>query len=543
VGGGVGYLSTGTVNNVKVTTSTITGLSYVGGVVGSSGANTTVSNCSTDNATKVTSTYKAKDDTEAEKLKQGAGGIIGASRATLTNNTSAAKVNAVQYAGGIVGVNYTAIASKNVASGNITSSGNEAGGIAGLTHANISKCQYTGGTVEAYEYAGGIVAMLTNLSLNECQVSGKATVKASHSATGNVYTGGLVGAMYGSKIEKCDITGDNVAVNAGPNGSGNTVGGVVGALNSGSSITNGSFTVSVRGNNLVGGIAGNAGESTISGVNFVGEVIGNNNIGGIAGTNSGTITNVHSTANVSGKDYFVGGIVGNNKSGLTALATITNSSSGGNVVSQGNGVGGIAGYSNGKIEACKASGKLIKGAANVGGLVGTLEYSNGMVAFLTDSYYLNLTGRIESTAGNKGYVGGLVGALGNPGTNTKNEVLIQLAGSFTWVKEVVPARAKVGYAGLVVGYLEQNMFVNRNGLEGGTVFYPPRSRMEAFGTKDGTYPYTTITAKDFKNERFGVQGPKAATADNSNNWKNFGNGSVYNNDNPPIDCFPKLKWE
>ncbi|MDR0892402.1 MAG: fimbrillin family protein [Mediterranea sp.] len=564
VGGGVGYLSTGTVNNVKVTTGNITGSSYVGGVVGSSGNNTTVSDSSIDTESTVTSTYKAQDETDAEKLKQGAGGIIGVSRATLTNNTSAAKVNAVQYAGGVVGVNYTAITTRNVASGEIMSSGNEAGGIAGLMKANISNCEYTGGRVSAYAYVGGIVAVLNNASLENCKVSGTTRIVSWLSGQQNVYIGGIAGQMNGGKILNCNITGDNVTVAPNNGGYGNFVGGVTSQMLGTSSIKGGSFKTTVLGRNWVGGIASTVSAgSSISDVTVEGEVnaghaTGGGNIGGIAGINEGTITGARNTANVSGKGDNVGGIVGNNQrwgKSAAEVGTVTNSSSSGSVTGQSNNVGGIAGYSNGIIIACKASGTKIVGKNNVGGLVGKLEkYQDGgsntwqpniMESKLVDSYYLNLQGHIEAT---NGYVGGIVGELGNnylvptPGFGKIQEATT-LKGCFAWMKELVfPGQYPDDIAGTIAGHVLLSIKAVESYAQG---FYKVFNRdlrrlsIYGYGNTDGKAKNDFIPGDGL----FSLMWPSSSSAYDANSWKNYGNSTLYKEDNPPLDCFPKLKWE
>jgi hypothetical protein len=391
--------------------------------------------------------------------------------------------------------------------------------------------------------------------------------------------------MNGGKITNCNITGDNVPVDPSENGYGDFVGGVTGQMLGTSSIQGGSFKATVRGRNWTGGIAGSVdATSSIYYVRFFGEVVGDtrggnniggiaglnegtitdarntanvtgsgNDVGGIAGLNEGTITDAHNTANVTGYGENVGGIVGSNNSDDTYHGSITNSSSSSNIIGQNNNVGGIAGYNNGDIMACKAFGQQIKGRGNVGGLAGKMEKHGGNVhrpelrpSSLVDSYYLNLEGRIEATTG---YVGGIVGELGNnykvPQTSYPPDVIetSTIKGCFSWVKELVYQDAyPYGIAGTIAGHVLLSIGTDYDNVANLYEVFCRDFRyigMSAWGDTSG-WPISDFipTQKFFKDEW-----PRASTAYNRNNWKHFGDASRYDEDNPPLDCFPKLVWE
>jgi hypothetical protein len=136
-----------------------------------------------------------------------------------------------------------------------------------------------------------------------------------------------------------------------------------------------------------------------------GNITGNNYVGGIVGYNSGTITNCYTNGSVTGGDYYVGGVVGENHSG-----TVTNCTATGDVIGKGFDVGGVCGRNNnsGIISNCYATGSVI-GCYFVGGVVG--ENYSGIVTNCT------ATGDVVGTD-NSIYVGGVVG-YNQKGTTSK----------------------------------------------------------------------------------------------------------------------------
>ena len=67
----------------------------------------------------------------------------------------------------------------------------------------------------------------------------------------------------------------------------------------------------VRGNNDVGGLAGNNSGSTIENCSVTGTIRGTNTVGGLVGENFDTIRNCYTTGNTSG-NVSIGGLVGDN---------------------------------------------------------------------------------------------------------------------------------------------------------------------------------------------------------------------------------------
>ncbi|ABR91077.1 large exoproteins involved in heme utilization or adhesion [Janthinobacterium sp. Marseille] len=125
-----------------------------------------------------------------------------------------------------------------------------------------------------------------------------------------------------------------------------------------------------------------------------GNISGGATAGAIASSNNGTISNVYSTANISGTQN-VGGLVGLNNS----TGTLFNSYASGNVSGTTN-VGGLLGQNvSGTISKSYATGN-VSGGDSTGGLIG-FQYSSD----LTNVY---ATGNVTSSGK---YVGGLIGQL------------------------------------------------------------------------------------------------------------------------------------
>jgi hypothetical protein len=116
---------------------------------------------------------------------------------------------------------------------------------------------------------------------------------------------------------------------------------------------------------------------------------GYNKVGSLAGSNyNGNISNSYSTGNVTGDNWYVGGLVGGNN------GNISNSYSTGNVTGEERFVGGLVGGNNGNISNSYSTGN-VSGNSNVGGLIG---YSSGSVS---DSYWdIESTGQSSSDGGN-----------------------------------------------------------------------------------------------------------------------------------------------
>jgi len=126
--------------------------------------------------------------------------------------------------------------------------------------------------------------------------------------------------------------------------------------------------VNVNGNLMTGGLTGLCNNTTISNCHTTGNVTGEDDTGGLVGFNleTGVITNCYTTGTVDGNST-AGGLVGRND------GAVSDSYSTGNVYGD-NDVGGLVGENKGEISNCYAVGD-INGISDVGGLVG--DHSSG----------------------------------------------------------------------------------------------------------------------------------------------------------------------
>ncbi|MCB9025374.1 MAG: choice-of-anchor D domain-containing protein [Bdellovibrionaceae bacterium] len=149
------------------------------------------------------------------------------------------------------------------------------------------------------------------------------------------------------------------------------------------------ITPNITGGNHTGGIVGNMTGGTLNYSRVSGGTVSSTNtntangVGGAVGTAAGTLTEISSSANISG-NYNVGGLVG------YSTATISKSYATGTVNGINSKAGGFAGYHNtGTLSDSFASG-AVTGSDKVGGFIGenagtiTRAHSNGSVSGSTN---------------------------------------------------------------------------------------------------------------------------------------------------------------
>ena len=203
------------------------------------------------------------------------------------------------------------------------------------------------------------------------------------------------------------------------NGDGHTISGLyidITANNQGlfgylsGTVQNLSVSGSVKGDDYVGGIAGQNG-GRITDCAFSGSVSGSDHVGGVVGLNSGigNVKNCYNTGKVSGTNNRVGGVVGSN----SLSATVTNCYNTGTVTGPdsgtGNRVGGVVGENSGSVTNCYNTGS-VSGDEDVGGVVG--YHSSSTV----ENCYN--TGAVSGDEDVGGVVGYSIGVIGGTGTVT-----------------------------------------------------------------------------------------------------------------------------
>ena len=257
------------IKNVGVVNFNIQGYNYVGGVVGYTGYNTTITNC-----------YNTASVTGSEYV----GGIAGYADSTITNCYNKGSVTGSGfYVGGIVGdASSSSTITNCYNTGSVTGSSIYVGGIVGYadSYSNITNCYNTGSVAGSSSYVGGIVGNVFNTMITNCYNTGVVSGRSS--------VGGIVGNASSSTITNCYNTGSVT-------GSSSSVGGIVGDVSSYSTITNCYNTGSVTGSSYVGGIAGNGSPTNCF------------NLGEVIGTGSGTINIDGITANGTATNCYYGG--------------------------------------------------------------------------------------------------------------------------------------------------------------------------------------------------------------------------------------------
>ena len=232
---------------------------------------------------------------------------------------------------------------------------------------------------------------ITGLTINQstgsnvglfASIAGGGTVKNLTLDNVNITVGFNVGAIAGENwgtIENCSVSG-NVKGNGLDSDS--YVGGITGK-NQGTitgCATMGS--VKVENGTYVGGIVGWHGDGTITDCNSSATVEGIAYIGGVAGQSNDIITACYSTGNVTAKnnsldDSFAGGVVGLNNDGAILTACYAT----GDVSGYAKYVGGVVGDNSSTVTACyHATGNVTGARENTGGVAGRNYNSSILMA-------------------------------------------------------------------------------------------------------------------------------------------------------------------
>jgi len=281
-------------------------------------------------------------------------------------------------------------------------------------------------------YVGGMVGTAYPSTLKDCVNSGEITVT---NTANQSFAAGMIGYANGAskalpyEIEGC-INSGNVTAKSGCAGivsnvnatAGNTVLHITGCENSGVITANASSNVS---NSANAGIAAlltpgsyirdshNKGRIDVAVNTYTGGIAGYARTAPSNAANGILISGCSNTAEVSGRSYNVGGIMGN----VAAYTTVENCfntgkvSNNGTTSSTGYGTGGVAGALtnvNGKITGCWNSGN-ISGLNRVGGIVGmNAQKANVTECFNTGD--ISSTTQTAGTTGTSGYgIGGIAG--------------------------------------------------------------------------------------------------------------------------------------
>jgi len=176
------------ISGITLKNTSITGGTYVGGLVGYLDRGK-INNC------KVNATVKASGNY--------AGVIVGCSDSVceIKNSMSEGSVTGVNRVGGIVGYGYsnpTIKSCKNLATVNATA--NYAGAIVGFSNGAIINFCYNRGNVQANNYAGGLIGYALYCELYNSYTTGQVTNLGVSVAADDFSSGAAIGKNNGSKI-------------------------------------------------------------------------------------------------------------------------------------------------------------------------------------------------------------------------------------------------------------------------------------------------------------------------------------------------------
>ncbi len=405
-----------------------------------------------------------------------AGGLVGVNeRSTITNSYSTGNVSSSasgsSSAGGLIGSNSERCSIANsYSTGNVSSTSasgsSSAGGLVGDNNGSSSITNsYSTGNVSSSasgsSSAGGLVAFNSSIStISNSYSTGNVDSSASGSSISSA--GGLAGQnTSSSSIANSYSTGN---VSSASVSSSSSAGGLVGDNNGSSSITNSYST---------GNVSSSASGSGIS------------SAGGLVAFNSSisTISNSYSTGNVSsstsGNHFsYAGGLVGRNTGG----GSISNSYSTGNISSAASGssyAGGLVGWNTGGgISNSYSTGNVSSSATSNSSLDFAHSYAGGLVGqnnagSITNSYSTgNASSSASITFSFDSFAGGLVGensagSITNSYYDQDTSTLFRNGSEILQVNEMAVASNESGTLTCVGGFASSS-FTTNTSIDTGT---------------------------------------------------------------------------
>lgn len=382
-----GYVYKGTISDVTVADSDITGNFAVGGLVGafiSAGDDGGCSRSSMIGCDVKDTTVKGSDGSAC------IGGLVGGLdmyTSTLVSgcDSRGAKVSGWYNVGGLVG------------------------GAGLYSRADIQDCTNASEVTGRYSGAGGIIGTADTLCVSAC-----GNVAPIHGATDYRGASGTSGIGVGGIAGGTGMSWISASTNTAPVDGKDGVGGIVGSTR-----IKGSDRDAYMFNSAVVRWCGNEGAVT-----------GGSGVGGICGESQFGCYGVYNTADVSGSD-FVGGIAGN-----TSLAVAHNAVNSGRV--------------NGSTHVSGIVGKTTWGSLaldhNYGEVTSAGRYTGGVLGLGGNNTMINYCGNfatVKSTG--DGPLGGIVGEIGDPREWTAAQIADCVIGSAEMILAV--AGPVIGVAG------------------------------------------------------------------------------------------------
>lgn len=273
-----------------------------------------------------------------------------------------------------------------------TYTGNYAGSLASYSYGHLKNISGKNIIVETpnINYVGGIVGS-NNRTLAESNSCINVNIEDS-SVTGNSHTGGLIGHNYGATV--FNYTAKNVEVIGKSSNTGGLIGSDWATLN----------------NNDIEGVS--VENVTVTGTQYV---------GGVKGNGSGVTNLKAKNINVTGSEWYVGGILGYGYANRVEIQDST--------ISGKSGIGGISGYYQSETSRATVINCDISGTSYVAGILGTPYplYSNGIFGIqitpLPTQQRMNAVYNSRITA-TEDYVGGITSICNYTGGTPKFESVV-----------------------------------------------------------------------------------------------------------------------
>ncbi len=466
----IGQASAGSISNVALSGSNITGGNKTGGVVGDFSSGVTIS-----------------DVTSGGTVSGGyyVGGVVGrgeGATSSIVASTSSATVTGESYVGGFAGYVVNSVdlngttSEMNSATGDVNATGYAVGGFAGMFTDITLTNGSASGQITGRSHVGGLVGSIegdthiVNGSASGGDVINTQDYTGSESATyGSDKTGGLVGNVAGGEA----LIDNSSASNAVQSNYSQT-GGLVGYLGGASHIDNSSATGIVSGGEYTGGLVGylsaqHSGTTyTIRDSYATGDVTGNNKVGGLVGIASSVsdafINDTYATGAISGSSH-VGGLLGN----LAGDSTVNNSHSEATTVNGTTNTGGLVGSVTSNAQVMNSSSdNTVTGESNTGGLVGYI----GTSAVVTNGTSRSTVQVAAGVSGAWANTGGLVGKMDGSSQITSSAATGDVIGSHN--------------TGGLVGYAESSNDISDSTADAGQLIEGERRVGGLVGSASGT---------------------------------------------------------
>jgi hypothetical protein len=234
VGGLVGYVIEGSIENCQVISGSVEGKNRVGGLVGNnymgeisaSSTNVEVFTVMDTDFPSISSgglagvnEYGFILDSHVMGKVSGqlyVGGLVGENKGHISNSYADGEVNGMEHVGGLVGINDGGII-HDAHAATLVSGTDDVGGLVGINTGGLVDKSYAVGNITGNNNVGGLVGFVNNGEVSDSYATGKIS-----GINGSSHIGGLIGRSTNSTISGSYASGDV----SGDKG----VGGLVGAL-------------------------------------------------------------------------------------------------------------------------------------------------------------------------------------------------------------------------------------------------------------------------------------------------------------------------